>query len=352
MKGTVVALDRLAGREAAALIRDGRLEDFVIDPPEGAPPGPGAICRARLGRPVKGLGGAFLDLPGGGRGFLKQVEGLRPGAAVLVQLAALAEPGKAVPATTRLMFKSRFAILTPGAPGLNVARSVRDADERARLTAAAAGAMAGADPALGLVVRSAAEGLDAATLAGEVAGLRRLAEAVLADAEGPPELLLDAPGAHEHAWREWAHPAPDAVEDRPGAFRDLGVEEMLEAALSPEVALPGGAAMAIEPTRALVAVDVNTGADTSPAAGLKANIAAARELARQLRLRGLGGQVTVDFAPMPKKDRGTLDQVLKAAFRDAQDDTVLAGWTPLGHFELQRRRDRLPLAQALAGWAR
>ena len=59
--------------------------------------------------------------------------------------------------------------------------------------------------------------------------------------------------------------------------------------------------MMIEPTRALVAVDVNTGPDTSPAASLKANIAAARDLPRQLRLRGLGGQVVVDFAPMPKK---------------------------------------------------
>ena len=73
--------------------------------------------------------------------------------------------------------------------------------------------------------------------------------------------------------------------------------------------------MMIEPTRALVAVDVNTGADTSPAASLKANIAAARDLPRQLRLRGLGGQVVVDFAPMPKRDRAILDQVMKAAFK-------------------------------------
>jgi Rne/Rng family ribonuclease len=101
-----------------------------------------------------------------------------------------------------------------------------------------------------------------------------------------------------------------------------------------------------------VAVDVNTGADTSPAAGLKANIAAARDLPRQLRLRGLGGQVVVDFAPMPKKDRGTLEQVLRAAFRAEGGETVLAGWTPLGLYELQRRRDRLPLSALLpAGFA-
>ena len=68
---------------------------------------------------------------------------------------------------------------------------------------------------------------------------------------------------------------------------------------------------------------------------------------RQLRLRGLGGQVVVDFAPMPKRDRAILDQVLKAAFK-AEGETNLAGWTTLGLYELTRKRDRLPLAEVLA----
>jgi Rne/Rng family ribonuclease len=104
--------------------------------------------------------------------------------------------------------------------------------------------------------------------------------------------------------------------------------------------------MMIEPTRALVAVDVNTGADTSPAAALKANVAAARELPRQLRLRGLGGQVVIDFAPIPKRDRSILDQVMKAAFK-AEGEATLAGWTTLGLYELTRRRDRLALRDLL-----
>ena len=87
-------------------------------------------------------------------------------------------------------------------------------------------------------------------------------------------------------------------------------------------------------------------ADTSPAASLKANVAAARDLPRQLRLRGLGGQVVVDFAPMPKRERHILDQVLKAAFK-SDGETNLAGWTVLGLYELTRKRDRLPLAELL-----
>ena len=124
---------------------------------------------------------------------------------------------------------------------------------------------------------------------------------------------------------------------------DSGVEDAVDQLLSPRVALPMGASASIEPTRALVAVDVNTGRDTSPAASLKANVALARELPRQLRLRGLGGQVVVDFAPVPKRDRGTMDQVLKAAFR--ADGATLNGWTGMGLYEISRKRDRIPLAR-------
>ena len=85
------------------------------------------------------------------------------------------------------------------------------------------------------------------------------------------------------------------------------------------------------------------------AAAMKANVAAARDLPRQLRLRGLGGQVVVDFAPMPKKDRATLDQVVRAAFRGESAETSLAGWTTLGLYELVRKRDRMALAQLLEG---
>ncbi len=344
MKGRIVVLDEYRGREAAALVVDGRLEDLLIAPEADLLPG--AILRGTVDRPVKGQGGVFVRLPGG-NGFLRETGGLRPGQPVLVQVTGGAEPGKATPLTTRLLFKSRHAIVTPEAPGQNISRRIRDEDRRAGLAALAAVAMEGSP--FGLILRSAAETADDEEIADDIALMRGLAEQVLADAAGAPELLVDAPGPHEEAWRDWADPAPDAVEDAPGAFAMHGIPEMIDAVLVPEVPLPGGGHMVIELTRALVAVDVNTGADTSMAAGLKANVAAARELPRQLRLRGLGGQVTVDFAPMPKKDRSALEQQLRAAFRGEAAETSLAGWTPLGNFELQRKRDRAPLMQVLAG---
>lgn len=347
MKGRVVCLDHVDGREAAALVVDGRLEDLLIDP-AGDDLVPGAILRAVADRPVKGQGGMFVKLPGGLSGFLRQVSGIAPGQRIIVQVTGPTEPGKAVPVTVRLLFKSRWAIVTPGAPGLNISRRIRDEGARAALQALAEGSMAGAAADHGLILRSACEGEDESVVAEDILAMKDLAAAVVADLDGGPELLVDGPGAHEAAWRDWADPAPDEVVE--GGFDAHGVWEMLDALRSPRVDLGGGGHMMIEPTRALVAVDVNTGADTSPAAGLKANVAAARELPRQLRLRGLGGQVVVDFAPVPKKDRGTLDQVLKAAFR-AEGEANLAGWTGLGLYELTRKRDRLPLSALLGGAA-
>ncbi|MGB7260606.1 MAG: ribonuclease E/G [Albidovulum sp.] len=346
MIGRVVVLGEFQGCEAAALVVDGQLEDLLIAPEDDAEFAPGAILRGVVDRQMKGQGGVFVRLPDT-KGFLRDTSGLAPGQSVLVQVTSRGEAGKALPVTSRLLFKSRLAIVTPSAPGLNVSRRIKETAERSRLEEIAAQAMAGSTA--GLILRSAAEGLDDAQVTGDIAAMRELAEAVLADAAGAPELLVDAPGPHEEAWRDWADPAPDEVAEEENAFAIHGVDEMIDALLIPTVPLSGGGHMMIEPTRALIAVDVNTGADTSPAASLKTNIAAARELPRQLRLRGLGGQVTVDFAPMAKRDRATLDQQLRAAFKGEAAETSLAGWTPLGNFELQRKRDRLPLATILKG---
>lgn len=344
MTGRVVLLDQIDGREAAALLVDGRLEDFFIDPVQDGLL-PGAICRALPDRPVKGLGGLFVKLPGGAQGFLRETRGITPGRALIVQVTGPAEPGKAWPVTTRLLFRSRYCIVTPGAPGHNISRQIRDEPLRIEIAALADHQMLGADEGLGLIVRSAAAHADLDEVADDIGQTRALAQAVLADLSGGPELLVDAPSAHEAAWRDWADPPPDAVEQ--GSFDAHDVPNLLNLLLSVRVDLPGGGHMAIEPTRALVAVDVNTGPDTSPAAGLKASIAAARDLPRQLRLRGLGGQVVIDFAPFPKKDRHILDQVLRAAFRAEGGEANLAGWTPLGLYELTRRRDRTPLISLL-----
>ncbi|MET4127532.1 ribonuclease E/G [Roseovarius sp. MBR-6] len=337
---TTIALDHLNGREAAALLIGGRLDDLLID---SDTPRPGTIYRAIADRPVKGQGGMFLRTPDGSA-FLRQVKGLAPGQALLVQITGHAEPGKAIPVTARVLFKSRYAIVTPDAPGLNISRAIKDEEERLRLHEIAHDEMG--EGAMGLILRSACEGAADEAIAEDIRAMRDLAQAVLADAGGrEPEKLVEGDGPHALAWRDW--PEPNELAEAQGSFAAHGVLDALDALRGPEVRLSGGALAYIEPTRALVAVDVNTGPDTSPAAGLKANIALARELPRQLRLRGLGGQVVLDLAPMPKKDRRVFEDALRAAFRRDDIETVLAGWTPLGHYELQRKRARVPLTEVI-----
>ncbi|WP_323763541.1 ribonuclease E/G [Marinovum sp.] len=338
MKGRQIILDEYAGREAAALLVDGRLEDLLID---GDGVRHGAIYRARADRPMKGQGGMFLSTPDGPV-FLRQVKGLKPGEPLLVQVTGSAEPGKAVPVTQKLLFKSRYAIVTPGAPGLNVSRQIRDEAVRDALLEIAHEAMPERD--MGLILRSSCAEADAEEIAEDILSMLSLARQVLADATGEPEKLTEGDGPHVLAWRDWVEPAE--VETAPGSFETHGVLDLIEDLQSPRVTLKGAGHMYIEPTRALVAVDVNTGGDTSPAAGLKANMAALRDLPRQLRLRGLGGQVVVDLAPMAKKDRRPAETELRRALKACQVETTMVGWTNLGHYELNRARVRTPLPEA------
>lgn len=340
MKGRQILLDQINGHAAAALMVDGRLDDFLLVT-DTASPLPGAIYRAVADRPLKGMHGVMLKLGNGQTGFLKEARGVKPGAALTVQVSTFAEGQKAPPVTTRLLFKSRYVIVTPEAPGINVARSIRDEEERVRLLDLAHEAFEGV--AHGLILRSACAGQPADDILADIGQMLAICTDVLADVTTEPQLLLDAPSAHEVAWAEWTTPAPDEIVSDAGCFESHDIWQHIEALKSPREALEGGAYMYVEPTRALVAIDVNTGADFSPAAALKANIAAARALPRALRLRGLGGQITVDFAPLAKKDRRQIEQVIKSAFKKDSIDTMILGWTPLGHLELQRKRARLPL---------
>jgi ribonuclease G len=341
MKGRAILLGRYEGREAAALMVDGVLDDLLVEPPHDRAL-PGAIYRAVPDRPMKGVGGHFLRLPEGSA-FVRQTRGISPGRPLLVQVTGFSEPGKAVPVSTRLSLKGRTVIVTPGAPGRNVSRQIEDAQTRMRLAALAAAVELPEEA--GIIIRSEAVDAPDQTVMDEARALADLTARLLADVVGKPELLLDGPGPHQIAGRDWG--GANLHEEADNVLADHAVDEAIGALLLPEVALPGGGRMTIEPTRALVAIDVDTGGDGSPAAALKADIAAARALPRELRCRGLGGQITVDFAPIPRRDRQRVEQALTAAFRRDPVETVVAGWTPLSHMELRRQRSRLPLSECL-----
>lgn len=335
MKGRTIILDHIGDYEAAAYLVDGKLDDLLIDHMDA--PRPGAVFRGICDRPIKGQGGMMLRLPDGEMAFLRHGKGLRPGQSLLVQVTGYSEGNKATPVTDRVLFKSRYAIVTPGKPGMNISRQITDDDIRDNLLAIAHEVF---DSEHGLILRSSCEGADDAEIAEDILAMLSMADAVLEDATGKtPEALTEGDGPHTLAWREW-HSGAEVVTE-PGGFENHGVLDQLDRLRDPMVTL-GEGTMYVEPTRALVAVDVNTGNDTSPAAALKANLAAARALPRALRLRGLAGQISVDFVSMSKAHRRQVEQSLRAAFKADPIETSLVGWTPMGLFELQRKRERAP----------
>ena len=243
----------------------------------------------------------------------------------------------------KLLFKSRFCLITPGAQGRNISKAIRDEERRVELHEIIHSVPL-AD-GVGLVLRTAAEDADDADIRADLESVADLAAQIVNEPQaGPVEKLRDGPGASEIALRDW--PAPDGFDQDPGSFERHGVDEMIDEVRTPETALPEGS-IVVEDTRALVAVDVNSGGNTSMAAGLTTNVAALRALPRALRLRGLGGQIVVDLAPLPKRDRRRIEEAAKSAFRYDSIETSFVGWTPLGHMEFLRKRERLPLKEAL-----
>jgi len=400
MSGVLVLGELPGGREIAALVENGSVTDWLWSLSSTAA-SPEILYKGKIGRPAGGAGALFVDLGSAGQGYLRDRRGVQQGATLLVEATGIPEPGKAIPVSPRVLYRQRYTIHTPGNPGINVSRAIRDEDERARLAGIVETHIAELENWLGrigasrepseaervrrmvealrdsgTILRSAArgeptEGIIADLELGIAARLE--AEDRLADPAVPPGVIAAPALPHEYALREWGERI-DRVSLARDSFADLeenerrrgspfharidrmqgdpldhhGIWDVIEQMREPEVRLPSGGWMAIEPTRAMVTVDVNTGGEFSPAAGLTANLDAARELPRQLRLRGLGGQIIIDFAPLRKADRRRIEEVLKSAFRRDAVETTLAGWTPLGNFELHRRRERPAVTELLA----
>lgn len=389
MKGRVIVLDNPDDRPfAAALIVNGRLEDLMLSAPRGdLRPFAGDIAVVRVTRKLP-KAGAFCEMANG-QGYLRDAKGVKEGDLMLAQVLSLPEPGKAVTLTTRVLYKGPRVILTPGSPGVNVSKKIGNEAERAQLKEQVEAVLAdetlrpgspGSIDRVGAIIRTEARGTEEKHLHREVNWLLARYDTTRGDI-GTAKTWSGTDGAPMRvALRDWLFPMPDALVTDQGASRVLvpcddatphgpnwfygderfvpliqperspfdafGIWDQIDALKSPDVPL-GEGSMVIEATRALVAVDVNTGADTSPAAALKVNLAVARDLPRQLRLRGLGGKIAVDFAPMPKNQRRALEEALKKAFRADAIETSLVGWTTLGLFELQRKRERWPLMELL-----
>lgn len=142
-------------------------------------------------------------------------------------------------------------------------------------------------------------------------------------------------------------------DDAGGAlFEREELEAQIDIALGPQCPLLGGGSIIIEPTAALTAIDVNAGSggtNSNPEAmALAVNIEATAEVARQLRLRNLGGQVFVDYLRMRKRpNRDKVLTALRSGLADDITESHVAGFTRLGLVEMTRRRQGPSLAENL-----
>lgn len=360
---------------AACLDEAGRLVEMRIER-LGEAEIVGSIHLGRITRIEKSIGAAFVEFGDKHPGFLGKAKNVTEGQAIVVQVVRAAGAGKGAILTGNPVIPGRFLALHAASPGIHWPKGKLEGD-RAGLAALLAEI---APEESGIVPGPLAGSADPELLKAELERLsaewRRVKEA--AAKAKPPALLHTAPGILDHILREARGTVvmndperfsatraaartemPDLFEhlvlykgDAP-LFDEYGVEEQLDEALSRRVELAGGASLAIDETEALTAVDVNMG---GAGIGAKAdnairsvNQAAARELARQIRLRNLGGLIVVDFISM--KNKAHRKQLVELLRREMRDDPVrhdVLGITPGGLVEITRRRIGRPLADFFA----
>jgi Ribonuclease G/E len=159
-------------------------------------------------------------------------------------------------------------------------------------------------------------------------------EALLAAHPGIGRVRVDDAAALAEARRSFPEASLSALPE---------VGEALEAAVEPVAVLPSGGRLVIEQVAALTAIDVDSGAGKPG----DANREAVAEIARQIRLRGIGGQIVVDFVSGPRGTPYKLAAALKKAVAPDPTPTHVFGVTPLGMVEMTRERRRPALAEVL-----
>ena len=294
---------------------------------------------------------------------------LEPRQKVLVQVMKEPTGTKGPRLTGNLALPGRFLVLQPHGQGVNISRRISSENERNRLRAL--GVLI-KPPGAGLLIRTEAESVSEELLIDDLEALLRQWEAIQQAAEtaNPPVLLNRDEDFIHRVLRDLYSPelvrvvvdSPEAVA-RANAF--LGADhanvlveanpepgEILETfkvnaairdALKPRVDLPSGGYIIIEPTEALTVIDVNSGSFTRSANAretvLWTNCESAVEIARQLKLRNIGGVVIVDFIDMDsRRDQLQLLEHFTQALADDSARPQIAQLTELGLVELTRKR--------------
>jgi ribonuclease G len=385
-----------------AVVESGMLQDIWLER-AGQNGYLGNIYKGRVIRVLPGLQAAFIEIGLGRTAFLHasdmvrrnpeladgeqpaepQISGLvRPGVDCIVQVIKAPLGDKGARLSINISLPSRFLVMLPDNDVVAISGRIEDEEERRRLHAVVDG-LRDDDVRHGFIVRTNAEGADRFALAADMAYLRKLwavvrersqtavsPSAVYEDLSLPLRALRDL--MHESVERvridcphitgeakdfarsflpAWMNRIEEYRAERP-IFDLFGVEDEIESALQRITPLKSGGYLVFDQTEAMTTIDVNTGAFVGhrnlAETVYKTNLEAAQAIARQLRVRNLGGIIIIDFIDMDRDEHRR--QVLRALEHALDKDharTKVTGITELGLVQMTRKRTTESLANRL-----
>ncbi len=386
-----------------AILEDGDLAELYIEREERVI---GSIYKGKVQNVLPGMGAAFVDIGLGRNAFLyvddinKQPlnigdveitqghggftisEKVKRGDDVLVQIVKEPRGLKGARSSTNISLPGRYLILMPTGKYSGVSRKIDSAEERNRLKSV----MRRIRPeGMATVVRTAAAGVSEAELIADLGVLIRMWHGILERYKRvqAPALLHKDMNLIYKAARDFITADVDRVliDDEEeyrkirdflqllgpqyidrieyynsgrSLFDDYKIETELQKLMKPKINLPSGASIVIESTEALTVIDVNSGKFTGGRnledTILKTNIEAAEEIARQVRLRDIGGIIVVDFIDMASEaSRDKVIRMMEESLRRDRTRATIQSFSNLGLLEFTRKRVGKDLGAQLRG---
>ncbi|MFB3073206.1 MAG: Rne/Rng family ribonuclease [bacterium] len=378
-----------------AIVEDGILQELDIKT-TAKEQLKGNIYKAKVVNVEQGLQAAFVDFSGGKPGFLslgeiqpnylpekekgdrrRIQEVLKRGQELLVQVTKDEIGAKGAALTTYISLPGRYLVLMPGSDSSGISRKIEDEVTRQRLKKIMGQLDVPSD--MGLIVRTAGLDRTKTELGKDLTYLLKLWETIAQKGEEAKaaaliyqdlnviirairdyfttdigEVLIDNQEVYEEAKEFFADVMPrfgsrvKLYSDKRPLFSKFDLENQIEMIYEWKIPLKGGGSIIIEPTEALVTIDVNSGRGL-PKKGMEetayqTNLEAAREAARQLRLRDLGGLVVIDFIDMrDRKHKAAVEREFRAAVKPDKARIQTSSISRFGLMELSRQRLRSPL---------
>jgi ribonuclease E len=380
-----------------AIIEDGStLAELEIESNVGKK-AKGNIYRGRISRIEPSLQAAFIDIGTNRNGFLqindvhpscfrdrsgrggkvRIQDVLEPGQELVVQVVKEERDMKGATLTTYISLPGRYLVIMPGSDRGGISRKIHDNEQRLRLGRLSKELEV--PVGMGMIIRTAGLDRSQGELSRDLSLQLKLWESILVanqSAKAPTllykdndlatrvirdyftpdvrEIVIDDPKTFQNVREFVGQVMPryrsriKLYEERGPIFTHHGIDQQVQDALSREVKLPSGGAIVIEQLEALVAIDVNSGKATDSAnieeTAYKTNLEAAEEVARQLRLRDLGGLVVIDFIDMAdKRHRSAVERRLQDCVSTDKARIELGKLSKFGLLEMSRQRLRASL---------